>query len=82
MHLFVGCVYLHDSCFHCKCRTVLVRRSSLKKNSQSIGSLILSWNLRCCVLHVQNVIYLLFILVSMDIPQGQILYFLLVYKQF
>lgn len=82
MHLFVGCVHLHDSYFHCKCRTGHLRRISLKKNSQSFGSLILSGHLRCCVLYVQNVIYLLFILVSMDIPQGHILYFLLVYKQF
>jgi hypothetical protein len=33
MHLFVGCVQLHDSYFHCKCRTALVRRSSLSKTA-------------------------------------------------
>lgn len=60
----MGCVHLHTSYFHCKFKKEPIRRSSFKKKLQYLGSLILSWHLRCYMLHVQRDIFTVYTVID------------------
>lgn len=65
MHLFVGCVHLHDSYFHCKCRTGHLRRISLKKK---LSKLWLSHSFRAfkmlCVVCTERDIFIVYTVID------------------